>query len=641
MVRPDDAAPPKGAPALEMDLPDLAGELDALSEKIHQLAEKERALSRRLACRSPKREAENGTLSWANRRKANLSDLKVAKKRNQDLEDFCDHWMAWLRGGTLRSGADAVAVCREQFLESVEAMLPSWGELTSRETQVAVTEAKVQLQVLKDRREEAVKHLKRSQELGKELRDIQAELQQQHLEIPSLYMAAMGSWVPEVEAASPLKPPVTQNSQTDALQAGFPGFPASPTFAWGFPPGAPWPWPPWTWQAPPAAPPAPAAQVPEPGVTGEAPRPAVEQPEAPKVATVAAAPSSTRSSTSQAASRSPAEAVVVPGPAEADGEVTSLQAASPDSPLGQAVASEEGRSPKPAPVALQSSAAKTSAESPDPRTKSPPAPAVCQVLSPPQETLRQVKLLLAPVGSEALQPSALRKLLRQPGSWYHTLMKATTPQDLEGAAPLELLATSLILLKGHMSSNLAEATAVSACADVDALRQARSPGGHPMAWQELLTILPRLREVSSKADFQALCKILAEHLLPRSRAAAPVRRLGEVLAQVGQPSGIAAGRDVEDPQSEESQDTLQNEVAHIEKPWRHFSEHSNSVFNFRGQMSSKISSKSNRPDSGDLSKMIRQDPAWQVAQRAQKVKEGLEGNEAPESESEIADVDDV
>eukprot|EP00435_Cladocopium_sp_Y103_P005116 s3092_g1.t1 len=61
---------------------------------------------------------------------------------------------------------------------------------------------------------------------------LSAELQQQHLEIPSLYMAAMGSWVPEVEAASPLKPPVTQNSQrgaprhlplhgeqTDALQA--------------------------------------------------------------------------------------------------------------------------------------------------------------------------------------------------------------------------------------------------------------------------------------------------------------------------------------------------------------------------------------------------------------------------------------
>eukprot|EP00434_Breviolum_minutum_P042022 symbB.v1.2.037385.t3/scaffold5505.1/size26367/1 len=56
--------------------------------------------------------------------------------------------MAWLRGGTLREGADAVAVCREQFFESVEAMLPAWGELTSRETQVAVSEAKVQLQAL-------------------------------------------------------------------------------------------------------------------------------------------------------------------------------------------------------------------------------------------------------------------------------------------------------------------------------------------------------------------------------------------------------------------------------------------------------------------------------------------------------------
>lgn len=158
-----------------------------------------------------------------------------------------------------------------------------------------------------------------------------------------------------------------------------------------------------------------------------------------------------------------------------------------------------------------------------------------------------------------------------------------------------------------------------------------------MAWQELLPILQRLREVSSKADFQALCKLLAEHLLPRS-AAAPVRRLGEVLTQVGLPS--IAGRDdpdVEDQKSEETQDT-QNEVVAMETPLRHF-EHSNSVFNFRAHMSSKKSSKSNRPDSGDLSKMIRQDPAWQAAQRS-KVTNPL-SSEGPESESEIAEVDDV
>jgi len=597
-----------------------------LSEKIQQLAEKERALSRRLACRSPKREAENGTFSWAQRRKANLSDLKVAKKRNQDLEDFCDHWMAWLRGGTLRSGADAVAVCREQFLESVEAMLPSWGELTSRETQMAVTEAKVQLQVLKDRREEAVKHLKRSHELGKELRDIQAELQQQHLEIPSLYMAAMGSW-PELEAVSPLTPSVTQNGQTDALQAGFPGFP-SPSVAWGFPPGAPWPWPPWTWQAPHAAPAQQVPESPEPGT--EAARPAaVEQPEAPKIA----APSSTRSTTVSPPSRSPAETMeTVPGPGP---EAASEAASEPRSRAGQA--GQEGQAGEGQTVAMEEvrSPAAPASESPaDPRTRSPFA--VCQVLTPPQETLRQVKLLLAPVGSEALQPSALRKLLRQPGSWYHALIKARTPQDLEGAAPLELLAVSLILLKGHMSRNPAEASALSAC-DVDALQNARSPGGHPMAWQELLPILQRLREVSSKADFQALCKLLAEHLLPRS-AAAPVRRLGEVLTQVGLPS--IPGRDdpdVEDQKSEETQDT-QNEVVAMETPLRHF-EHSNSVFNFRAQMSSKKSSKPNRPDSGDLSKMIRQDPAWQAAQRS-KVTNPL-SPEGPESESEIAEVDDV
>eukprot|EP00434_Breviolum_minutum_P028142 symbB.v1.2.024897.t1/scaffold2381.1/size80542/3 len=85
-----------------------------------------------------------------------------------------------------------------------------------------------------------------------------------------------------------------------------------------------------------------------------------------------------------------------------------------------------------------------------------------------------------------------------------------------------------------MSKNLAEASAASAAADADALRTARSPGGHSMAWQELLSVLPQLRGVSPKADFEGLCKISAEQLLPRS-GAAPVRRLGEALAQVGLP----------------------------------------------------------------------------------------------------------
>lgn len=41
-----------------------------------------------------------------------------------------------------------MAACREKFLESVESMLPAWGELTSREMTMALADAKSQLEVL-------------------------------------------------------------------------------------------------------------------------------------------------------------------------------------------------------------------------------------------------------------------------------------------------------------------------------------------------------------------------------------------------------------------------------------------------------------------------------------------------------------
>ncbi|CAK9012326.1 unnamed protein product [Durusdinium trenchii] len=73
-------------------------QLEALNQKLQHLAEQERALSRRMACRSP---------SAARGKTVGLEDLGRAKRRNESLEEFCDHWMAWLRAGNLREGADA------------------------------------------------------------------------------------------------------------------------------------------------------------------------------------------------------------------------------------------------------------------------------------------------------------------------------------------------------------------------------------------------------------------------------------------------------------------------------------------------------------------------------------------------------
>jgi len=629
----------------QMDVQDVSMELDALSEKIQRLSEQERALSRRMACRSQSGTAsttERGTLSWAQRSKANLQNLKVAKQRNQDLEDFCDHWMAWLRGGTLREGADAVAVCREQFFESVEAMLPAWGELTSRETQVAVSEAKVQLQVLRDRREEAVKHLKRSQELGKELRDIQVELQQQHLEIPSLYMAAMGnSWLPEFEGmpTTPAATPTAGSPSFSPWPACFPGA------------GMPWPWPPWTWQA--------APQVPVQGdveqqrcPTSDESTVKVESVEQPNVGQVPPKVSQAQASVSHKVKASKQAA----GKSQQVQETDTRKTVEPDTvDRVEIKPTEPSKAEAQTPAADDEQTAATRAATPATHSQSstsvqgtPPAPpiAVCQVLSPPQEILRQVKLLLSPVGKQPLQPSALRKLLRAPGSWSQALLKATTPEDLQGASQLELFAAALVLLKGHMSKNLAEASAASAAAEADALRTARSPGGHSMAWQELLSVLPQLRGVSPKADFEGLCKISAEQLLPRS-GAAPVRRLGEALAQVGLPlrghadrgsEGAKAGAQAEVVQ--ESEDSEEPMETAVEKEsnlrTQHFSE-STSTFKLRPKMSGKMSMAS-RPSqkTGDLSVPWRQDPAWQLAQARKS-----QGVEEEESESEIADVDDL
>eukprot|EP00913_Durusdinium_trenchii_P021438 g20148.t2 len=82
-----------------------------------------------------------------------------------------------------------------------------------------------------------------------------------------------------------------------------------------------------------------------------------------------------------------------------------------------------------------------------------PISTVCQV-SQPQQVLRQVKLLLTPVGKEPISPSALRKLLRSPEPWYQAVVKLThSPQVLPGdATDLQLFAAALLLLKAGCSS---------------------------------------------------------------------------------------------------------------------------------------------------------------------------------------------
>lgn len=596
-------------------------QLEALNQKLQHLAEQERALSRRMACRSP---------SAARGKTVGLEDLGRAKRRNESLEEFCDHWMAWLRAGNLREGADAVAVCREQFLDSVEAMLPAWGELTSRETQIAVTEAKSQLQVLRDRRQEAVKHLKRSQELGQELRQIQAELQQQHLELPCLYRAAQEALSPEV------LPP---DSLCSADGKGVPGGATPVSFPW--PPAWPgaWYWPPWGWQAPPP-------QCTSP-IKGSAPRSTQEvrdgREEKPCVPCEPTEqerhPCVHQTSTVEQPNVPSNGDVSMSGNGEQEkkrGNGTEVPAAKMKEPKSKAlVAEQEVEVQKPRttvktedPMEPDSGPSGTQpVESPG-SAVSRPISTVCQV-SQPQQVLRQVKLLLTPVGKEPISPSALRKLLRSPEPWYQAVVKLThSPQVLPGdATDLQLFAAALLLLKGHMSSNLAEASALSACEGAEALKLARSPEGHAMAWQELLAVLPELSQVSPKADFEALCKISAEQLLPRSRAD-PVRRLGQALVQIAMPS-----RDPpQEPPSPKSEDmSVKNDSIPLGNrddagKLRRWSEKSSGAYQVRPKVSMARSK-----EQIDLSKMIRKDPAWKVAQKT----------EEDASESEIADVEDL
>eukprot|EP00439_Symbiodinium_sp_Y106_P063882 s363_g9.t4 len=81
----------------------------------------------------------------------------------------------------------------------------------------------------------------------------------------------------------------------------------------------------------------------------------------------------------------------------------------------------------------------------------------------------------------------------------------------------------------HMASSGSSQAAKLAIAGPSEIR----PGGDH-AWQELLSLLPHWRGAMVKADFEAFCRISAEHLLPRFKAD-QVRRLSQILIELHPP----------------------------------------------------------------------------------------------------------
>ncbi|CAJ1348023.1 unnamed protein product, partial [Effrenium voratum] len=143
------------------------------------------------------------------------------------------------------------------------------------------------------------------------------------------------------------------------------------------------------------------------------------------------------------------------------------------------------------------------------------------------------------------------------------------------------------------------ATAAASCSDGAGLHTARSPEGGSMAWQ-------------------ALCKICAEHLLPRARLDA-VRRLGQALARLG-------SEPVQEPRSPRSP-SHQGEVmaAKSEGMARLQMTESSGPSAFRKPAVHRGKTLPN------LTSMIRRDPAFAAAENAK----------AAESEDEIAEVEDL
>eukprot|EP00931_Biecheleriopsis_adriatica_P026636 TRINITY_DN16184_c0_g3_i1.p1 TRINITY_DN16184_c0_g3~~TRINITY_DN16184_c0_g3_i1.p1 ORF type:complete len:442 (+),score=117.91 TRINITY_DN16184_c0_g3_i1:37-1326(+) len=239
----------------------------------------------------------------------------------------------------------------------------------------------------------------------------------------------------------------------------------------------------------------------------------------------------------------------------ASGELRPLQvvaSAAPEEPAAAvaAAAAETSSSPpkEPAAAGSQTPISQTPAANPEAVCQSPQA-------TRQQYVQRQVKLLLESLGQEAFASQDLRRQLREANQkqpWFKAaegqLVAAVEQHCVQLPGPLrgqlsdpQLLAAALILLKAHMgSAGAAEASAALAAASeaksASQLLAWAGEGGEPMAWQEVVSFLARLTEVApDPQDHEVICKICAEHVLPRFRAE-QVRRLGQAFVSLLAPA---------------------------------------------------------------------------------------------------------
>ncbi|CAE7318946.1 rps6 [Symbiodinium natans] len=523
----------------------------------------------------------------------------------------------------------------------------------------------------------------------------EAELQEHQEELPGLYQAlakdvispgllATRSTLEDVALLTPGSQGISQVATTagGAQSTGPPS--GSHPVAW---PGPWYPFVPWSWVAaqsgptPPGCaatptPPTPHVQVPAAPCQGQQtatahPEPAqspqvVEQPQAihptqaqrppseRALAETAPAPRSSPVPAGQSALAQPA--IGSPSAnnlAEADAklQVTIAQ----EVPAEKASARErreasspDQQAPAPAPVMVPAIAAVSTAApaaasvvaAPQPKAANQGPDVVCQgpEASSPQQVLKQVKLLLAGAASGSPPgPSALRAALRSAKTepWYAETvaqldgMAASATAELQGMSTTQRVAVALLLLKVHMSSSGAAQAAKLAAAGPTEL----GPGGD-FAWQELLSLLPPWRRAMTKTDFEAFCRISAEHLLPRFKAER-VRRLSQVLIELYPPASA-----LEDPQAKASPPSAaQRHPASTSSPLDATSSYRRRQLGAvaavqrmgdREKDAANVKGAGRGSGSIDLSSLIRRDPAWRVAAKT-----------TDSDSDEIADVNDL
>lgn len=254
----------------------------------------------------------------------------------------------------------------------------------------------------------------------------------------------------------------------------------------------------------------------------------------------------------------------------------------------------------------------------------------CGKVSSPKHVMRQVKLLLAGAATAPpLKPAELRGALRRAKteSWYaETISQLDATPDaaeaqLGGLQSTQRLAAALLLLKAHMASSGSSQAAKLAIAGPAEIR----PGGD-FAWQELLSLLPHWRGAMVKSDFEAFCRISAEHLLPRFKAD-QVRRLSQILIGLYPPvsAADASGTTKASPaQAAAEQQRMLSASSSMA---------ATSSYRLRqmgGGTPTQQVGMARKGSSTDLSSIIRRDPAWKMAVKT------------TESDfDEIADINDI